>query len=90
MTRTAARQDNSRAGVGPRLDGPLLSVHDLVVRFRTAVSEIELGKLLALLIEEGIPVTQFREVQTDLEEAYMSFAGPSQPQPVAEKIAAHA
>ena len=50
-----------------------------VVRFRTAVPELELGKLLALLVEKGIPMTQFREVQTDLEEAYMSFAGPSQP-----------
>src|SRR5258708_25226689 len=63
-----------------------------VVRFRTAVPELELGKLLALLVEAGIPVTQFREVQTDLEEAYMSFAGPSQPQRelVAAKSVAHA
>ena len=57
-----------------------------VVRFRTAVPELELGKLLALLVEEGILVTQFREVQTDLEEAYMSFAGPSQPRE--ERVAA--
>jgi len=62
-----------------------------VVRFRTAIPEIELGKLLGVLIEEGIPVSQFREVQTDLEEAYMSFASPSHPQPelVAATSTAH-
>jgi ABC-2 type transport system ATP-binding protein len=57
-----------------------------VIRFRTAIPEDELGKVLARLVEEGIPVTQFREEQTDLEEAYMSFAGPSRPQP--ERVAA--
>ena len=51
-----------------------------VVRFRTALHELELGKVLASLVGAGIPVTQFHEVQTDLEEAYMSFAGPSGPQ----------
>jgi ABC-2 type transport system ATP-binding protein len=52
-----------------------------VVRFRTAISEAELGNLLAELVRAGIPVSQFHEVQTDLEEAYMSFATAPQPQP---------
>ena len=46
------------------------------VRFRSARSESELGDVLTRLIQEGIRVTQFREVQTDLEEAFMSFARP--------------
>jgi ABC-2 type transport system ATP-binding protein len=46
------------------------------VRFRTAIPEAELGKLLAQLVQEGIEVTQFHEEQTDLEEAFMSFARP--------------
>ena len=29
---------------------------------------------MARLIQGGIDITQFREVQTDLEEAFMSFA----------------
>jgi ABC-2 type transport system ATP-binding protein len=51
---------------------------EAAVRFRTALPEAELGKLLAHLVEEGIEVTQFREVQTDLEEAFMSFARPGE------------
>jgi ABC-2 type transport system ATP-binding protein len=52
------------------------SVAESAVRFRTSRSEAELGELLAELIRAGIAVTQFREVQTDLEEAFMSFARP--------------
>jgi ABC-2 type transport system ATP-binding protein len=52
-----------------------------VVRFRAAISESELGNLLAQLVQAGIPVTQFHELQTDLEEAYMSFASGSDSQP---------
>jgi ABC-2 type transport system ATP-binding protein len=50
---------------------------EAAVRFRTARSEPELGDLLAELVREGIRVAQFREVQSDLEEVYMSFAKPS-------------
>jgi ABC-2 type transport system ATP-binding protein len=46
------------------------------VRFRTSRPEAELKTILARLIRDGIEVTQFREVQTDLEEAFMSFARP--------------
>ena len=49
---------------------------EATVRFRTAKSESELGVLLRQLIQADIHVTQFREVQTDLEEAFMSFARP--------------
>jgi ABC-2 type transport system ATP-binding protein len=51
------------------------------VRFRTALPEAELGKILAQLVQEGIQVTQFREEQTDLEEAFLSFARPPDPKP---------
>lgn len=47
---------------------------EAVVRFQTALPEVKLGELLSALVQEGIPVTQFRELQTDLEEAFMSFA----------------
>lgn len=45
-----------------------------LVRCRTLKSEAELGELLATLVSSGIQVTQFRELQTDLEEAFMTFA----------------
>jgi ABC-2 type transport system ATP-binding protein len=44
------------------------------VRFRTAKGEEELAALLAELAAGGLGVTQFREVQTDLEEAFMTVA----------------
>lgn len=44
------------------------------VRFRTGKSEEELAGLLTSLAASGLGVTQFREVQTDLEEAFMTVA----------------
>lgn len=51
---------------------------EATVRFRTSRSESELGVLLRKLITSGIQVTQFRELQTDLEEAFMSFTRPAE------------
>jgi len=50
------------------------SAAEAVVRFRTAMREEDLAGLLAALIAAGLGVTQFREVQTDLEEAFMTVA----------------
>jgi ABC-2 type transport system ATP-binding protein len=51
---------------------------EATVRFRTSRPEAELTTILARLMQDGIKVTQFREVQTDLEEAFMSFARPEE------------
>ena len=37
-----------------------------------------MGDILTRLVQAGVRVTQFREVQTDLEEAFMSFARPKE------------
>lgn len=47
---------------------------EAAVRFKTALLEEQLGDVLTQLIQRGIRLTQFREVQTDLEAAFMSFA----------------
>jgi ABC-2 type transport system ATP-binding protein len=47
---------------------------EAVVRFSTARREEDLAGLLASLVGAGLGVTQFREVQTDLEEAFMTVA----------------
>ncbi len=54
---------------------------EAAVRFRTARPEAELGELLAEMVRANLPVTQFREVQTDLEEAFMSFVRPEEAAP---------
>jgi ABC-2 type transport system ATP-binding protein len=55
---------------------------EAIVRFQTAKREEELAGLLAALVAARLGVTQFREVQTDLEEAFMTVAraddGPEQ------------
>ncbi len=52
------------------------SPEESAIRFRTALPEAQLGDLLSELVRGGIRVTQFRELQTDLEEAFLSFARP--------------
>lgn len=47
---------------------------EALVRFTTAVTESKLGEILSELVQAGVPLTQFRELQTDLEEAFMTFA----------------
>jgi ABC-2 type transport system ATP-binding protein len=50
------------------------SLTELAVRFRTARGEEELAGLLHALVSANLVVTQFREVQSDLEEAFMAVA----------------
>ncbi len=51
----------------------VLAKTEMSVRCRTSKTESELGGLLAALVSAGVQVTQFRELQTDLEEAFISF-----------------
>ncbi|MEO2023512.1 MAG: hypothetical protein ABGX05_16945, partial [Pirellulaceae bacterium] len=44
----------------------------MTVRFRTALDDQELSQLLAKLVQAAVPITQFRELQTDLEDAFMT------------------
>lgn len=67
-----------RRGIEP--DADVVEVPaEAAVRFRTAVPEAKLAELLGQLIHGGVRITQFREVQTDLEEAFMSFTRPTDP-----------
>ncbi len=45
---------------------------ELVVRFRSQKSEDELGELLRDLVRRQVRVSQFRELQSDLEDAFLS------------------
>jgi ABC-2 type transport system ATP-binding protein len=65
---------------------------EATVRFRTSHPESELKTIVARLVQGGIEITQFREVQTDLEEAFMSFARPhtaADAKPAGARGAAH-
>lgn len=54
------------------------SLTEGIVRIATDRSEVELAELLAELVRAGISVTQFRELPTDLEDAFLSFADSSE------------
>jgi len=55
-------------------DAEVVEAHsEAIVRFRTAQPEAYLARVLRRLVKVGVLVSQFREVQTDLEEAFMSF-----------------
>ena len=47
---------------------------EALVRFRTSKPDNELGPVLAKLVGAGVPVTQFRELHADLEEAFLTVA----------------
>ncbi|MHB0959726.1 MAG: ABC transporter ATP-binding protein [Pirellulaceae bacterium] len=48
------------------------SPSESAVRFRTSKPEKEMGGLLACLVTANVDVTQFREIQSDLEDAFLS------------------
>lgn len=48
------------------------SATESIVRFETTRSEDDLGDVLAQLVRQGVRVTQFREVPSDLEDAFLS------------------
>ncbi len=48
------------------------SVSESAVRFESAMHERDLAQVLQALVAAKIPVTQFRELQTDLEDAFLS------------------
>ena len=72
---------HAQAKLSSRLnqDEPLsVSVAERTLRFPTSRSEDELAGMLKFLVVENIEVAQFREVATDLEDAFLTVAGPPQ------------
>jgi ABC-2 type transport system ATP-binding protein len=62
-----------RARVEPGME-VLGSPAECTVRFQTGKREEELAGVLTALVSASVAVTQFREVQTDLEDAFMTVA----------------
>jgi ABC-2 type transport system ATP-binding protein len=63
----------TRGFAGPAAEVAVSPV-EASVRFRTSKREAELSGLLSRLVAAGVPVTQFRELQADLEEAFLTVA----------------
>ncbi len=62
---TTSLGDNERADVTS-------SLTERLIRFETAWGDRELAAVLAHLTDQGIRVSQFREIPTDLEDAFLS------------------
>jgi ABC-2 type transport system ATP-binding protein len=75
---SAAQLGAAAAAVRQFIENPATvapSETERLVRFRTNRTEDELAGLLSQLTGSGIRVAQFREVPTDLEDAFLSVAG---------------
>ena len=76
-----AQMDATVAAIQPRVDVDAevtTSPAESVVRFTTNLPEQELSAILAGLIEAGIVVSQFRELQQDLEDTFLSITREAQ------------
>jgi ABC-2 type transport system ATP-binding protein len=62
-----------RASIEPGMEVTASSAES-TVRFQTGKREEELAGVLTALVSASVAVTQFREVQTDLEDAFMTVA----------------
>ncbi len=51
------------------------SPSEATIRFRTTQTEKELGQLLTRLVGDQIDITQFREIHSDLEDAFLTVTG---------------
>jgi ABC-2 type transport system ATP-binding protein len=76
-TEMAAALVRHHAGPGAEVTA---SPSEFAVRVRTAQDDAGLAGLLARLVAAGVGVAQFREVQTDLEEAFMTAAKMAHPE----------
>jgi ABC-2 type transport system ATP-binding protein len=73
-------------------DGAAVSVAaaEAAVRFKTARSDDEVGAVLLHLVTAGVRVNQFREVQTDLEDTFLSITrNADRPNAVATEVTEH-
>ncbi len=59
------------AGIGPDVVGEHA---ELVVRLTTSLADQDVAPLLTELVQQGIAIVQFREVVTNLEDAFLSVA----------------
>ena len=65
-----------------------VSPAESMVRFPTKKSEQELSAMLVRLIEADLGISQFREVQADLEDTFLSITQATQAEPAAKPRAA--
>ncbi|MEO1997782.1 MAG: ABC transporter ATP-binding protein, partial [Planctomycetaceae bacterium] len=88
-----AQAQSAMSRFDPESESVTVSEAESIVRFRTTRDEEGLGQVLSFVVESGVPVTQFRELQTDLEDAFLSVtqqqtdsAPPAQPMADAETV----
>ncbi|HEY7425038.1 MAG TPA: ABC transporter ATP-binding protein [Gemmataceae bacterium] len=73
---SADQLDQAAAVIAPLVEpdaGVTTAVAEAIVRFSTQKSENYLGRILTRLIRAKIRVNQFREVQSDLEDTFLSI-----------------
>jgi ABC-2 type transport system ATP-binding protein len=69
---TAAAEAALRPRLGTEAESLRSSVAESVVRFETALADAAVSELVTGLVQANIRVAQFRELQADLEDAFLS------------------
>lgn len=69
-----ARARTALASLLPASEPISASAAERILRFPTTRSESELAEMLTQLVHAGVKVTQFREVASDLEDAFLTVA----------------
>lgn len=86
----SSQLDAAQKAVAEALDpaerpGVTASVAEAMVRFDTQLSDEQLAKLLVSLVHRGVPVAQYREIPTDLEDAFLTVTRRDQLEAAAAK-----
>ena len=69
-----AKQTGPQSGEGSGGESVVPAVAERMVRFSTALTDQQLAPLLGELVQSGETILQFREVSTDLEDAFLYVA----------------
>ena len=69
-----AKQTEPQSGEGSGGESVVPAVAERMVRFSTALTDQQLAPLLGELVQSGETILQFREVSTDLEDAFLYVA----------------
>jgi ABC-2 type transport system ATP-binding protein len=84
---TLVAENALRSQLGGEASSLRSSPAESVVRFESALTDAEISNLLTSMVQAQVRVAQFRELQADLEDAFLSVTQTAQSRPALENAA---